>query len=219
MLNVPDMDGTEARSGKLSTPSHVTYRRLGSSDAEAIRGHLIRLDTHARRMRFCGPATDQFIEKRVAGLDWASTVFIGAFIEGVLRGVGEIVRVSYVPESSAELALSVEPDFQNAGIGTELVRRLLTAARNRYIQKVYMLCLAENVKMQRIARKFEADLIRDAGEVEGRIRAPWPNYQSFMAEAWDDGMALLHAIFDPVMADEDAPQSDPAVDKPDRPGV
>jgi len=219
MLKNPYVSGFDARSGDLPTLDEVTYRMLGQSDAHLVQGHLIRLDPHTRRMRFCGPATDYFIENRLATLEWASSVLIGAFVDGVLRGVGEIVRVSFVPQSSAELALSVEPAYQNAGIGSELVRRLLSAARNRYIQKVFMLCLSENVKMQRVARKFDADLIRDAGEVEGRIRAPWPNYQTFMEEVLSDSWAFYHAIFDPKTVDEDVLQIDMDVDPATRPGV
>ncbi len=219
MLDNTHVRDTGARSGELSAPSEVTYRRLGQSDARIVQAHLMRLDAHARRMRFCGPATDHFIERRLDSLDWASTVLIGAFIDGMLRGVGEIVRVSVMPQSSAELALSVEPDYQNAGIGSELVRRLLSAARNRYIQKVFMLCLSENVKMQRVARKFDADLIRDAGEVEGRIRAPWPSYQTFMEEVLSDSWAFYHAIFDPKTVEEDVPHLEDGVDRTPRPSV
>ena len=73
--------------------------------------------------------------------------------------------------------------------------------------------------MQRVARKFDADLIRDAGEVEGRIRAPWPNYQTFMEEVLSDSWAFYHAIFDPKTVDEDVLQIDMDVDPATRPSV
>lgn len=210
---------TGTRTEGAASPVSIIFRRLNKSDAPAMRAHLMRLDPHTRRMRFCGPASDVFIENRVIGLDWASSVIIGAFIDGMLRGVGEVVRVRMVPESSAEIALSVEPSFQDAGIGTELLRRLLVAARNRYIQKVFMLCLSENVKMQRVARKFDADLIRDSGEVEGRIRTPWPSYQSLMEELMSDGLGFYQAVFDPAAVEEAVVVPETAVEPELRQGL
>ena len=47
--------------------------------------------------------------------------------------------------------------------------RIVRAARNRGIRRLYMSCLAENSKMQAIARKHEADLRFEYGEVIGEI--------------------------------------------------
>ncbi len=122
-------------------------------------------------------------------------MIVGAFVDGVLRGVGELVRVSAWPKSSAEIALSVEAPFQNDGIGTELLRRILNIARNRYIDRVCMLCLNDNIKMQKIARKFEADLTRAPGETEGRISPLWPSYLSIFEEAAGDSETFFNAVF------------------------
>ena len=122
---------------------------------------------------------------------------VGAFVDGELRGVGELVRVRMVPRLMAEVAFSVEGPWQNAGVGTELLRRVLTVARNRCIDRVYMLCLAENRKMQKIARKFEAVLSFEEGEVEARILPAWPSYFSLMEEAVEDSKAWFPLVFDP----------------------
>ena len=43
------------------------------------------------------------------------------------------------------------------------------AARNRGLRRLYMSCLAENLKMQTIARKHEAELRFEYGEVIGEM--------------------------------------------------
>lgn len=202
MLNTKNAPVQSAHIRDAVSAADVVYYKLTKADVPAIRAHLLRLDPETRHMRFCASAGDAFIEKHVDELDWSSMIMFGAFVDGELRGVAEIVRVRLMPQTTAEIALSVEPAFQNAGIGTELLRRLLTAARNRYIQRVYMLCLSENRKMQRIARKFDANLLRDAGEVEGRIWPNWPSYGSLMEEIISDGWSFLHAVFDPTKVDD-----------------
>ena len=69
-------------------------------------------------------------------------------------------------------------------------------ARNRFIRRVYMICLLENEKMQRIAQNCEASLVIYEGEAEGTVWPPWPNYLSFVEEAATEGHALFRAAFE-----------------------
>ena len=182
-------------------PPRPNFRKLTSLDRNAFRDHLLRLTPDDRRLRFCGRMRDDAVAAYADGVDWLNAVVVGAFVDGRLRGIGELSRRA----DTAEIALSVEAAWQNEGLGTELLRRILTVARNRYVARVHMVCLAENVKMQSIARKFEADLVRRPGEVEGRLWPPWPSMGSLMAEAAADGEALFGAIFDPLHPAADAP--------------
>ena len=178
----------------MSAPLHVPlFRKLSSADRDRLTAHLLRLDDADRRMRFCGGVGEQRIRSYCAGLDWSKTTVLGYVERGELRAVSELVRTQTAFPGSAELALSVEKPLQNQGIGTELLRRALVIARNRYLSTVYMFCLRENQKMQHIARKFGAKLIIHPGEVEARIWPPWPTYLSLIEEAASDGRALLWA--------------------------
>tara|TARA_B100000965_G_scaffold117786_1_gene97213 strand:- start:825 stop:1532 length:708 start_codon:yes stop_codon:yes gene_type:complete len=191
---VPDLASSVDPLPSLATP---VYRKLTAHDQALVEAHLQRLEPHDRHLRFWGGMTDQAIKDYCDRLDWSAAVLVGAFIDGELRGVGELVRIRLVPQIMAEVAFSVEGPWQNAGVGTELVRRILTIARNRCIDRVYMLCLSENKKMQKIASKFEMILSYDEGEVEARILPAWPSYMSLMAEAVDDSQAWFSTIFDP----------------------
>ena len=59
-----------------------------------------------------------------------------------------------------------------------------------------MSCLAENAKMQSIARKHEADLKFEYGEVIGEIVPDGANYFSIVAEAVEDRVGYLMAVLD-----------------------
>ena len=74
--------------------------------------------------------------------------------------------------------------------------RVIRAARNRGVQRLYMSCLAENSKMQAIARKHEADLRFEYGEVIGQIVPNEPNYFSILQEAVEDRVGYMMAVLD-----------------------
>jgi hypothetical protein len=59
-----------------------------------------------------------------------------------------------------------------------------------------MNCLAENRKMQRIAKKFEAELHFDHGEVVGRVLPAMPTYLSLWQEAVEDTNNFVMAVLD-----------------------
>jgi sugar phosphate isomerase/epimerase len=59
-----------------------------------------------------------------------------------------------------------------------------------------MSCLAENKKMQAIARKHDADLRFEYGEVIGEIVPEGPSYFSMLAEAVDDRVGFMLAVLD-----------------------
>ena len=90
----------------------------------------------------------------------------------------------------------MEKAYQDQGIGSELMGRVIRAARNRGLQLLYMSCLAENSKMQAIARKYEAELRFEYGEVIGEIVPDTANYFSILAEAMDDRVGFMLAVLD-----------------------
>ena len=81
-------------------------------------------------------------------------------------------------------------------MGTALLERVLLAARNRKVEHLHMLCLAENRRMQQLARKFDAQLNFQSGSVIGELKAPCPTPISVMRELVADGSDLAAAILD-----------------------
>jgi hypothetical protein len=96
----------------------------------------------------------------------------------------------------AEAAFSVEKPYQDHGVGSDLMGRVVRAARNRNIRRLYMSCLAENGKMQAIARKHAAVLRFEAGDVVGEILPEEPDYLSLAAETTADRMGFIIAVLD-----------------------
>jgi transcription termination factor NusB len=74
--------------------------------------------------------------------------------------------------------------------------RVVRAARNRHIRRLYMSCLAENSRMQTIAKKHEAELRLEYGEVVGEIIPETPNYFSMLVEAAEDRVGFMIAVLE-----------------------
>jgi hypothetical protein len=79
-------------------------------------------------------------------------------------------------------------------VGSALLARCLLVARNRSVKTVHVCCLADNHRMQRLARRFEAEIAFDSGEVLGRIKAPYPSPLSIMQEAMLDSQTFAIAL-------------------------
>jgi ribosomal protein S18 acetylase RimI-like enzyme len=179
-----------APADRASEPTGGVVRRLGRGERDRLLGHLLRLDAEDRRLRFGGHASDERVRAYCARLDWSRSVVLGCLVAGELRAAGELKLIDRARPRMAEIAVSVEVQFQGCGIGTELCRRLAVRARNRFVEKVHMLCPLDNRCVQRIARRLGGALAFYPGEVEAEIGLPWPEPLS-MAEEWLDEAPAL----------------------------
>jgi GNAT superfamily N-acetyltransferase len=120
----------------------------------------------------------------------------GCFIDGELRGVAELRPLGLGFPRQAEAALSVELPWQSHGVGSALLRRTLLAARNRGLRLLHMACLADNQRMQQLARKFDAELSFDFGSVVGEVESSRPTPLSLMQELMTDSHGFATAMLD-----------------------
>lgn len=169
-------------------------RKLWLGETDKYRDHLLRLDPESRSNRFGGAVADEFIVnfvKLTAGLD---AVIHGFFVDGEMRGAGELRTLASPHE--AEAAFSLEKDWQSHGVGSALLERTLLAARNRGIKQMHMTCLSHNRRMQQLARKFDAELSFDFGSVVGEVEAPFPTPMSMLREVMADSQGFATAVLD-----------------------
>ena len=169
-------------------------RRLWIGEAEVYGKHLLRLDAESRRNRFGGAVSDEFIRRYAESAALSDVIIYGFFVDDVLRGAAELRLLERAGD--AEAALSVEKPWQSRGVGTALLDRVLLAARNRQVERLHMLCLAENRRVQQLARKFGARLKFGSGSVTGEVEAPRPTPLSIMRELVADGTDLTTAMLD-----------------------
>ena len=171
-------------------------RKLWIGEAGRYRDHLLRLDTQSRHSRFGGAVADAFIRDYVAATFGLNAVVHGFLVDGVLRGAAELRPLGPAFEREAEAAFSIETPWQSLGVGSVLLDRTLLAARNRGIRRLHMACLADNRRMQELARKFAAELSFDFGSVVGEVAAPRPTPLSVLREFVADGHGFATAVLD-----------------------
>jgi len=147
-------------------PDGGVVRKLWIGETAQYRNHLLRLDPQSRRNRFSGGVSDE------------------------VRPLG-----ARFPRE-AEAAISVEKPWQSHGVGSALLRRTLLAARNRGFRLLHMACLADNRRMQQLARKFDAELSFDFESVVGEVESSRPTPLSLMREVMSDSHGFATAMLD-----------------------
>jgi GNAT superfamily N-acetyltransferase len=185
------------QAGNRAKANRGLIRRLWPSDRDAFRAHLLRLAPESRFERFAMEASDEFLcayADRCFGID---DVIYGYFVDGVVHGAAELRPLAPgAGDTSAEAAFSVESDWCRQGIGTELMERIVRAARARDADTLYMSCLAGNKAMRGLARKFSAALEFDDDPLTGRLVARTPRAAALWQEWLADSSSFATAMLD-----------------------
>ncbi len=171
-------------------------RKLLPAENGAFREHLLRLDAQSRRMRFAQGVSDPYIDAYASRMSDMGAIVFAYVVGGEVRAAAELRKLGDAWGREVEAAFSVERPYQDHGIGSELMGRVIRAARNRGVRLIYMSCLADNAKMQAIARKYDAELRFEYGEVVGEIIPTTPNYFSVLTEAFEDRAGYVMSILD-----------------------
>ena len=177
-------------------PEGGVIRKLWIGETAKYRDHMLRLDPNSRHSRFAGGVSDEFICKYAEMSNTLDAVVYGFFLDGVMHGAAELRPLGGNLPRQAEAAISVEKSWQSHGVGSALLRHILLAARNRGIRLLHMACLAENQRMQQLARKFDAELSFDFGNVVGEVESSRPTPLSLMRELMTDSHGFATAMLD-----------------------
>ncbi len=177
-------------------PESGLIRKLWIGETAKYREHVLRLDPESRRNRFAGGVSDDFVRNYVNMTTGLDAVVHGFFIGDTMRAAAELRPLGARFPHQAEAAISVEKPWQSHGVGSALLRRTLLTARNRGIRLLHMACLAENHRMQQLARKFDAELSFDFGGVVGEVESSRPTPMSLMRELMSDGHGFATAMLD-----------------------
>ncbi|MHB2209281.1 N-acetyltransferase family protein [Methylobacterium sp. CM6257] len=182
----------------LDVPAH-SIRRLWPADRAAVLDYFLRLDPDTRESRFMGNVSEAGVRSYAAQAVTAEGVMYGAFVDGLLRGLGELrpmgpCRSSCVLGPRAEAAFAVEHAFRRRGIGAGLFARIARAARYRGVVDLHVRCLSGNGPMLRLAAKHGAELQHEGAEIDGALHLERPTPFSFwyegIAEAFDFSLAV-----------------------------
>ncbi|MEM7427173.1 MAG: GNAT family N-acetyltransferase [Pseudomonadota bacterium] len=169
-------------------------RRLWPADQEQISAHFASLDAGSLNLRFGGGVSDEFVRDYARRILEIGSAIYGAFPDDRLRAVGELRGVLDGWPATAEAAFSVQPAWQDQGLGEALMTRIIAAAQNRGIKSLHMICLKENRKMQHLAEKHDAVLSFHPAEVTASLDPPWPTPFSVAEELTGEARGFVRAV-------------------------
>ena len=105
---------------------------------------------------------------RVCFTDYDREMPLVAMVDGEIVAVA---RLSKTPlKNDAEFALLVSDEYQNQGLGTKLLARLVDIGRQERLSDIHADILAENAGMQRVAERVGFKLTRDSDGVIARLK-------------------------------------------------
>ncbi len=142
-----------------------------ASDAEALLDFMSRLSDRSRYLRFHG--FPQLAPKLVTPFldpDWDERgALIGCF-EGRIVALANYARLR--DRRAAEVAFTVEDEFQGRGIATRMLERLVAMAAEVRIEEFVAEVLPENRNMLVVFRDAGFDIMRELGGGEVEVRFP-----------------------------------------------
>lgn len=91
-----------------------------------------------------------------------------------------------------ELAVSVIPEYQGRGIGSQLIAEMIDYAKLTHIPEVYMHCIESNKVIQHLAAKHNLKTReRGGGERTAAMAVPEPTFLDVNGHIWKEHMNIM----------------------------
>jgi GNAT superfamily N-acetyltransferase len=135
--------------------------------------HLKQLNDHDRYTRFGYAARSENIDQIILDIlyDPGNHHIFTYYKDDHIVGFGHLAREG----EDWELAVSVEEDYQGAGIADALMSYMITWGKTHGVEVVYMHCITDNKKIQHLARKHGLRAVeRNSSDITARVELPPP---------------------------------------------
>ncbi len=190
------------RRWKMKEDPVVFIKELSEQDRPFMLNHFLGLSPADRRLRFGAALPDEAVTKYVNAIDFDRDTVFGVYESTFnLVGVGHLAFPppenlpptdgELQPSRVAEFGVSVSAPMRRKNVGTKLFDRAAIHCRNRHINTLYIHCLASNRPMICIAEKAGMEIHKDHGEVDGYLKLPHPDTDSFRQENAEERAAML----------------------------
>jgi len=168
--------------------AELIVSELSSAQRPALERHFVALGSEDRRLRFGIALSDAAVRAYVARIDFGQDAAFAVLDDELeLLGVAHLAR----DRASAELGVSVRAGERGRGVGSALLARAHTRARNWAMRTLFMHCLRENGAMMHLARKQGMDIASEAGEADARLNLAPPDAATHFGEVFAQRVALF----------------------------
>ena len=167
--------------------SATEVQRLTERARLALVAHFLALPADDRRLRFGASISGERVADYVAEIDFGRDAVFGVFDDALaLIGVAHVA----FGDDVAELGISVLPEHRGRGAGRALFARAAEHARNRFVPRLFMHCLAENAAIMHIARTEGMDIVAAWGDADAHLALSPASPASVTGEYLTDRLAL-----------------------------
>lgn len=130
-----------------------------------LAAHWTRLGAKSRRLRFLGLPDEAFFSRFASRLE--PLFVIGLTIDGKVRGVCEVHQL---PNRHAEIAISIEDEWQGLGYGRRLFEAGLKKAADAGIETADLFFAQENRSIAHLVHSTGGEIRSSYGDCEAHIR-------------------------------------------------
>jgi len=168
--------------------SPIEVQRLTEGARPALAAHFLALSPEDRRLRFGASISEESIAAYTVQIDFGRDAVFGVFDDELaLVGVAHLAFL----DDAAELGISVLPEHRGRGAGRAQFARAAEHARNRFVPRLFMHCLAENAAMMHIARTSAMEIVVEAGDADAHLALSPASPASVTGEYLTDRLALF----------------------------
>lgn len=193
VIGAADMGLSASGEVTRKSANWVPIRSLSSRHKPRIARHLRALPAQDRYLRFGYAATDEQIDRYVAGLNFKRDEIFGVFNRRLDLVALAHLAYSVDPQwaTCAEFGVSVSSHQRGKGFGAKLFGHAVMHARNHGVSLLFIHALSENVAMLKIARHAGAAVQRDGSESEAYLSLPQATLDSQISGLVQEQMAEL----------------------------
>jgi RimJ/RimL family protein N-acetyltransferase len=151
---------------------YFTLKRLTEINRVEVLNHFLRLDYESRSSRFLTSINDENISNYVKKMDFKNGIF-GLFNENLeIIGLGECIFFKYKDNDklTAEVAFTVEKEYQGNGFGNKLMKIVVHYANSRDVHELQMYCIRTNQAILHLAKKYNLILQYEGTEISSVVK-------------------------------------------------
>ena len=159
-LNMPGSDPSESDHwiDKLSDGTRVLIRPIRAEDRQLEKDFIMGLSAQSRRFRFLGDfkqPSEGLLDQLLDVNDPNNVAFVALIHQnGQLREIG-VSRFAAEPDGTrGECAISVADDWDQRGLGTALMKHLISVAREKGLVQLFSIDSAGNGPMRDLAKEL-----------------------------------------------------------------
>lgn len=171
---------------------YQTVRRVLPHEYSKYAEHLKALDEDSKYLRFGSHVKDQVIDRLCGDMAQHQSCHVLFAIEDNDFNFIAVGHVALIGEM--ELAFSVLPQHQRAGLGSRVMKRVISWCRTHGHLKGCMVCLTHNAAIQHLCRKHGIRVHSSQGETLADIELDNPGITTYLAEATDSNLAVMDYV-------------------------